>query len=192
MSSRKSELVALIDMDGTLCDYDGAMRRDMARIAAPGDSTELYRLGEPPHMRERRKLIQDQPGWWRNLEPLPLGMTIASGLSDLGFRLMVLTKGPMKRNPAAWGEKVEWCRQHLPDVPITVTTDKGLTYGKILVDDWPEYVERWLEWRPRGLVLMPAHPWNEEFEHPNVMRCTPENLSEALQRAKDLIGATGQ
>ena len=33
----KSELVALIDMDGTLCDYEGAMRRDLERLRSPGD-----------------------------------------------------------------------------------------------------------------------------------------------------------
>jgi 5'(3')-deoxyribonucleotidase len=142
-------------------------------------------------MIERKKLIQDQPGWWRNLEPLELGLEIVEALSVLGFRLMVLTKGPSKRNAGCWTEKVEWCRKHLPSVPVTITEDKGLVYGKILVDDWPAYVDRWLEWRPRGLVLMPAHPWNEGYSHPNVLRYTKENLPDAITRAWRLTeGAT--
>ena len=56
------------------------------------------------------------------------------------------------------------------NVKITMTEDKGLVYGKILVDDFPEYIERWLQWRPRGLVIMPAHEHNEQFKHPNIIR----------------------
>ena len=49
-------------------------------------------------------------------------------------------------------EKVQWCDRHLADFPhqITITMDKGLVYGKLLVDDWPDYVLRWLRWRKRG------------------------------------------
>ncbi len=176
---RKNELVALIDMDGTLCDYDGAMRRDMAKISTPGEKIDWY--GDAPSwMTERKKLIQDQPGWWENLEPLELGMALSDAAEKLGYRRMVLTKGPSSRNHGAWTEKVRWCRSKIPGVPVTITEDKGLVYGKILIDDWPDYVSRWLEWRPRGFVLMPGQPWNEDFRHPNVMRVTSDNLEEAI------------
>jgi len=55
-------------------------------------------------------------------------------------------------------------------VQVTLTEDKGLVYGKVLVDDWPPYIERWLTWRPRGLVIMPARRWNATFTHPQVLR----------------------
>jgi|GEM_PF-4745712 len=38
------------------------------------------------------------------------------------------------------------------------------------------YIERWLTWRPRGLVIMPAQPWNEDFRHSNVLRYNGKNL----------------
>jgi hypothetical protein len=57
-----------------------------------------------------------------------------------------------------------------PDVDITITRDKGLVYGLVLVDDWPKYILRWLKWRPRGLVIMPASTSNEKFKHPQVIR----------------------
>jgi 5'-nucleotidase len=183
MTEKPNELVALIDMDGTLCDYDGAMRRDMAKIAAPGDAPVWYDHA-PAYMIERKKLIQDQPGWWRNLSALPLGFELMRVLRELEFRLVVLTKGPARRNSGAWSEKVEWCREYLGDVPVVISADKGLVYGRVLVDDWPDYVTRWLEWRPRGLVLMPAQPWNEGYAHPNVLRCTLDNLGEARGRAQ--------
>lgn len=197
MEKRETERVALLDMDGTLCDYDAAMRRDMATIGAPGEPLVWYD-DAPAHMIARKKLIQDKPGWWANLAPLPIGMMLAEYLSGLDYKLMVLTKGPSTRNHNAWTEKVQWCRRHMPGVPITITEDKGLMYGRILVDDWPAYVLRWLEWRPRGLVLMPAHAWNETFVHSNVLRVALDgsNLSEvreriALRDARPLADASG-
>ncbi|HEY8097479.1 MAG TPA: hypothetical protein VIE65_15520 [Methylobacter sp.] len=179
--TKKTEKIALIDLDGTLADYDAAMRRDMQTIAAPGEEIKWYD-GAPEHMKARKKLIQDQPDWWYNLEPLPLGMQVFEMMGDIGFTRMILTKGPTKRNPNAWTEKVRWCKRHIPGTDVTITADKGLVYGKVLMDDFPEYVDRWLEWRHRGLVLMPACAWNEGYSHPNVLRFNWDNLREVRER----------
>ena len=84
-----------------------------------------------------------------------------------------------------------WFQKHVrpkaPEAKITITQDKGLFYGTFLVDDWPEYIERWLEHRPRGLVIMPAHSWNQNFQHSQVIRYDGTNLEavgEALKHAK--------
>jgi 5'-nucleotidase len=190
---QKSELVALVDMDGTLCDYDGAMLRDLERLRSPGDPLVLPDNDDMhPWLRERRDLIRRQPGWWRNLPKLKLGFDVFGELRELGFEVHVLTKGPVS-TPSAWTEKLEWCQQHLEGVPVTMTMDKGLVYGKVLVDDWPPYVERWLQWRPRGLVVLPAHPWNEGVSRPNAIRYDGSNLAEvreALERIKERAEAS--
>ena len=70
-------------------------------------------------------------------------------------------------------EKVQWCERHLqPRFPIqiTITEDKGLVDGAVLVDDHPGYVLRWLEFRPDGCVIPPDQPWNRDFQHPRVLR----------------------
>lgn len=179
--------LALFDMDGTLCDFDGAMRRDMLSIASP-DEVALFSDGGapwhgdnvPPHLEARKKMIQDQPGWWRNLETLDLGAQLFELAGISGYRLMILTKGPSRRNPNAWTEKVQWVRDRLGPVPVTITEDKGTVYGRVLVDDWPDYIESWLAHRPRGHVLMPAQPWNEDFRHEQVTRCTLQNIKDAF------------
>ncbi|MBA3549025.1 MAG: hypothetical protein H0T76_21285 [Nannocystis sp.] len=177
-------LVALIDMDGTLCDYHGAMSRGLAELC--GDEQAPPPLDdERPWMRARRELIRHQPGWWRELPRLERGFEVLAELQARRFEVHVLTKGPAAAS-SAWTEKIDWCNRHLPGVPVTITMDKGLVYGKVLVDDYPPYVERWLAWRPRGQVIMPAHPWNDGFSHPNVLRYTGDNLADvraALDRA---------
>ena len=73
------------------------------------------------------------------------------------------------------------------DIDITITRDKSLVYGKVLVDDYPAYAERWLKHRSRGLVIMPANKDNREYKHPQVIRFDGSNLAqvrEAMERVK--------
>lgn len=166
------EPVALVDMDNTLCDYSGAMTRDMTPLRSPHEYKQDLlainpKLPKEPHLRAREELIRKQPGWWLRLEPLNIGFQILKELKEAKFDIHILTKGPWK-NANAWTEKVEWCREHVPGIPLTITQEKSLVYGRVLVDDWPPYYLSWLGVRPRGLVVVPAHPWNagmEQSEH---------------------------
>jgi len=183
------EPIALLDMDGTLADYDKAMQRDLAKLASPNE--EPYIAGfdkqHPPHIWERMKLIKENGDWWENLPQLKLGFDILHELKDLGFVMSILTQGP-KDNPIAWSHKVRWCKKNVPDIDITITRNKGLVYGRVLVDDYPLYIEQWLAHRPRGLVIMPDHPWNRGFNHKNVVPYYGSNIDEvrkALIKARD-------
>jgi len=156
VTEKDLDRVALIDMDGHLCDHHGAMERDLKKVLGDADV--------PPEVRENvKRLIASQIGWYRNLQPLPLGFAIVDMFRRIGFRLMVLTKGnKLSRN--AWTEKVEWICQYMPDVDVTVTMDKGIAYGRVLADDYPHHFNRWLEHRPRGIVLVPDQPWNQDVQ----------------------------
>ena len=144
----------------------------------PGDYVEGR---TPAWMSARRRLVKAQPGFWRNLRLIPDGRVIVEEMRKVGFRIVVLTKGP-RSNSRAWMEKVEWCAEHLPDAQVTITGDpatrdgfelpsgKGLVYGRVLFDDWIDYTEAWLEWRPRGLVVMMDWPHNQGYDRPEVFR----------------------
>jgi 5'-nucleotidase len=112
---------------------------------------------------------------------LESGLTIWNLTTELGFEHMILTKGPTA-SLVAWTAKVEWLHEHFGRVPVTITTDKSLTYGRVLVDDFPPYVSAWLKHRPRGLVVMPAQPWNKGYEHPQVIRYDGTNLDQVRER----------
>jgi 5'(3')-deoxyribonucleotidase len=96
---------------------------------------------------------------------------------NLDYKIMILTQGP-RTNPSAWSGKKKWIDKNLPETDITITRDKGLVYGKILVDDFPEYIERWLTWRKRGLVIMPANSENAGYKNPQVIRYDGANLDQ--------------
>lgn len=198
----ESESIALIDLDGTVADFDKEMRRQLNVIANPREKSDpetLEGLSDDAFMEARRRLIKSQPGFWRNLPPIQEGLVVVEVLRDLGFQLMVLTKGP-HQTTAAWTEKVEWAQKYIPGAGVCIVdgaegcSGKGLVYGKVLFDDWPNYIEQWLKWRPRGLVIMTDQPWNRDFHHTNVFRFNPpevakldhlQKLRAKLQGARD-------
>jgi len=170
MAEKKAEQVALLDLDGSLADFDARMKEKLLELQSPGEPT-----GSSDWISARRDLIKRQPGFWMSLAPIPFGISLYHLLGELGYTRMILTKGP-RTNTGAWAEKVAWCLEHVPEADITITQDKGLVYGKVLYDDWVPYITRWLEWRPRGKVLMLDAAHNSEFEHPNVLRCYRDPL----------------
>lgn len=155
---KPTEKVALFDLDGTLADYDQSMREKMALL---GMKLPLDRERMPPVQDYARKLIQSQSGFWRDLPRHMPGFEILNCALQIGFSPMILTQGPMS-TPSAWTEKIEWCAKHVPNIPVTITRNKSLVYGRVLVDDWPPYFMEWLKVRPRGIVICPEHPWNKE------------------------------
>jgi 5'(3')-deoxyribonucleotidase len=182
--------IALIDLDGTLADYDTAMRDALERLRSPHEPP----LGSDVHDAEpwldaRQNLIKQNPGFWRNLARIQRGFEVLDVLRELSFRLMVLSKGPTKATNA-WTEKLQWVQEHLPDARVTIGEDKSMVYGRVLFDDWPPYVQSWLEWRPRGLVIMLDHLHNRGFEHPRVLRYhgdRPGERDELRERLKQSL-----
>lgn len=177
--------IALFDMDGTLCNYDLALFESLEKLRNPLEEEvhSLHLRRVPDYIKARADLIRQQESWWENIPPFKLGWDVLDLLKKEGFRIMILTQGP-KDKPWGWSGKVRWISKNLPGTDITMTRDKGIVYGKILVDDFPEYIEKWLKNRPRGLVIMPAHKYNENFSHPNVIRYTGKNLKEVEEAIK--------
>lgn len=179
MNMTEIEPIALFDMDGTLFDYEGFLAHELERIRNPLEPQTAFNFqGNPKYLQNRINLITHSEDFWENLPKLKLGWDILNIARELNYRIMILTQGP-KKNPAAWSGKKKCIDKHFgEDFDITLTRDKGLVYGKILVDDYPEYIKRWLSWRERGLVIMPSNENNKNYSHPQVIRYDGTNLEE--------------
>ena len=179
--------IALVDMDGTVADYDGAMTRDLAPLRHPDEPGPVVIHGAketlPDYYRARVNLIRNRAGWWAKLGRLEDGFRVVDMMRRLGYVVHVLTKGP-KSSPNAWSEKIQWCKDHMPDDLVTISSDKSLVYGRVLMDDWPPCVVPWLENRPRGLVILPDRPWNQGFHHDRVVRYDGTNDHEVFAALK--------
>lgn len=173
--SRRPKNIALLDMDGVVCDWHNQLRKDSEKLLGE----DLGKIS-PETLTKIEHLIRSQTGWYENLVPLPLGFKIAETLREIGFTIMMATKATLLHENA-WTEKARWCKKYLPYTKMTVSEDKTIMYGKILVDDYPKFAGPWLDGRPRGYVIMPDQPWNQDYEHPRVKRVrTPEDV-EALR-----------
>jgi 5'-nucleotidase len=173
--------VGLFDQDGSLVDYVGGLRRCLLeyKFSRDYDLTDLWVAEKKyPEVRRAMREIKSRPGWWRDLAPIPAGMRVFRLAGRIGFYRMVLTKGPT-HHPLAWGEKLEWSRNRLgKKIPVTITENKGFTYGKFLYDDFPDYATGWLAHRPNGLVIMPENDLNRSFSHPQVLKHRRDNFDE--------------
>ena len=187
--------IALFDMDDTLFDHNGQLEKDYRAIKSPGDpDIGFFNNDASPYIKERIRLIRNQAGWWRDLEPLKSGFNILEVAKDLGFYINIATKGPGSATNA-WSEKKECIEKHIGkvgiDVGLSIVTNKSTLYGRVLVDDYPEYLESWLKTRPRGIGIMPAQPHNVKFKHKRVVRYNMGNLEkvrEAMTWARDRDG----
>ncbi len=183
------EDIALFDMDQTIADYQKAMDEGLEKLRSPNESVFKGYVNDdaPKYIRERADLIRQSVEWWENLPKFQLGWDILELAKKMDFRIMILTQGP-RSNPNAWAGKIKWLRKYLGNVDVTITRDKGLVYGKMFVDDHPKYLERWLKWRKRGLVIMPATNDNENYSHEQVIRYDGTNLKEVAEAMKAIKG----
>lgn len=185
----KNRKIALFDLDDTLADYSGQLEKDLRMISSDNKSQYVHFEKEknPKWIENRKKLITSQQNWWYNLPKNKLGFDVLKMCQKLGFEIMILTKGPLSKENA-WQEKVKWAKKYLGDnVNITITTDKSLMYGTVLVDDFPGYVIPWLEHRPRGIVIMPQKPHNENTKYKRVYQYdgTKENSQFIFEKLKE-------
>ena len=175
------ENIGIFDLDGSMAGYDESMIECLNLLRHPDEPeiTDLRSLKKVPYIHERMKLIKSQPGWWANLPLLPNGQKILETAKLYGFDCRILTKGP-KSHSNAWKEKLDWVFEKLGDMEVTITFDKGSVYGKFLYDDYIDYCLRWLQHRPRGLVIMPVKKITGEYEaqHPNIIEYDGSNFTQ--------------
>ncbi len=187
-------------MDGTLFDYHGQLLRDLKSLQSPSEpEIEDLFAENTPWIKRRMNFIKSRPGWWRDLPKLQLGWDVLNAAKALSYEIQILTKAPRTKKQsgdevfshytAAWAEKVQCIDMHLgPNTTISMVSGKdeenkssaksGI-YGRVLVEDFPEYLEGWLQYRPRGLGILIDNKSNAGYEHPSVIRYngTEESLA---------------
>lgn len=132
---------ALIDMDNTLFDYEGQLRKDLEKIRSSYEPAIEDLWDESVEwINNRMHLIKSNAGWWENLPKFKLGWDIYEVLKKLEFECCILTKAPRRINKA-WTEKVQCIVNHFgEDVDIDIVRkSKHRTFGHVLVDDYPDY-----------------------------------------------------
>lgn len=92
-----------------------------------------------PEERSAVLRILREPGFFASLEPVPGSRRAVREMRKAGFHVEVCTK-PMLSNPTCASEKLEWVRRvHGQTVSsrATITMDKTMQIGDVLIDDHP-------------------------------------------------------
>lgn len=182
------DLTVLIDMDNTLCDFEGQLKKDIFQLSNHPPSTEInYRLSScPQDIQKKSKIIMSSPGWWQNLPTLKDGLELYKLAKEGGAYIEILTKAP-KTYPLAWTEKFLWCKKNIPDVDnINLTLQKKKYPGDILIDDWPDYITSWLDYNQNSKAILPLREWNKDYTHPRAIHYNGKNTEQVIQLIKDI------
>lgn len=110
-----------VDMDGVLCDYAGAYKRDIE-----SNPTQIY--------------PQSQFGFFLNLEPLENAIETFKML-EKHFDMWILTR-PSVYNVMCYTEKAMWVKNHLGfdiQCKTIIACDKSLLKGDFLIDDTTQF-----------------------------------------------------
>lgn len=162
------ELLALIDLDNTLADYDRAKAR----------AIEARNLTSSEISADLRAEIHSEPGFWMSFDPLEIGFRVVEILKELDYLPHILSKGPHNASNG-WKEKFEWVRHHLgDDIGVTISTRKDIVRGACLVEDWPKFLGPWLEVNPDKFGILIDYESNRDFHHDRVIRVGSWVLSE--------------
>lgn len=179
----ETDRIALFDMDETLSDFTGPLRKRLELMCGPSEEVPENLWELPDYWYERAQAIKKEPGFWRNLPRKEWGWQVLDVCKEIGYDIHVLTKGPTT-GPQAWAEKVEWVRENLPYATLHITDDKRIAYGRVFVDDYWPFMKLWLNNRPRGLGVV-NYPSDV---HPNLvsvndgMDAVQKRLQEAFER----------
>jgi FMN phosphatase YigB (HAD superfamily) len=187
----KDTKVALFDMDGTLCDYVGSLKKELEKLRSPNEPiVDPFKVGNDPkfqYLWDRVELIKADENWWANLPKLSLGYEVLEMTKELGYYNEILTQAP-RTNPAALAGKLRWILTNIDDsIDFTMTRNKGRHYGRVLVDDYPDYALTWLAHRKNGLVIMPSNEYNIEFKHAQVIMYDGHNKEQVRDGLVDAM-----
>lgn len=105
--------------------------------------------------------IIEQPGWFRNLKPLPGAIEAVSKLQLNNECYIVSTAG----TPISYTEKIQWLNQYLPSFTkrnIILTGAKHLVQGDVLIDDSPANAAAYRKAWPESKILTIRYPYNTD------------------------------
>lgn len=166
---KETRIIALVDVDGPIADFDGKLFKVCAErgwpmdVAHPGEQRHRYSTDHIPDLEHRAAMraICDDAGWFSDLPLVEGALDGLERLSEL-CEVWLCTK-PLR---AAWrtcaSEKTQWIEQRLGSHwtdRLIITPDKSLVRGHVLLDDAP-YLS-WLDRAEWTAVMFPAS-WNGE------------------------------
>jgi len=171
------EPIILFDLDGTMVDYDNAIKRDYYFYKNPNDPHYSHENKKISHLRKLIDLIRCKNGWWLKLTKNKLGFDIYNIAIEIGYKPTILSKAP-RNCPNAYTEKYLWVKENIGDIDVIISPNKTIVDGLVLVDDYPKFVDPWLNEHPDGIAILPKNENNDGYSHQRAIIYDGSNITE--------------
>lgn len=156
----------LLDVDGVLADFVGAVRSTVAEVG--------HRLGEVTQPDFTAQLAVEHPevhahyifrsaarNWCTEIEPYPGAARFVEQLRQHGE--VVAVTAPLRHCPTWESERRAWLRRHVGITDVISTRRKDLVYGDVLVEDSYDNLAKW--WARLGheaRCVLVGHAYNKQ------------------------------
>lgn len=164
----------LCDSDSVIADFFPPLFREYARRTGEivtVDQIKTWDMGKHVSQPDVLYGIFMEPGFFRNLQPMPGAVEALRAWVDAGIEVVVATS-PCTAHSAA--EKIEWCVEHVPfidpkglhgriKVPrnLWIGHDKHHIVADVMVDDGPHNALAYRKAHPDAFIATIAYPYNE-------------------------------
>ena len=160
-------MIVDVDLDGIVADFFGPLisqynQRAISALHDPLSVEDIQSWDMSKHVSEPELLrrIFHEPGFFADLAPLPGAVSALRQLVELGHEVNIASACV---TPHSFGEKAEWCRKHLPFIPIShimLGAQKGRLRGDVLVDDGAHNARAYRQSNPLAKTYAIAWPHN--------------------------------
>lgn len=179
-------LVAVVDLDDTLADFSGELRRRFSNKhkLSIEESVSLYGI-EQHDFDFFTKLwtIYNSPGFFEELPLLEGAKEAIDTLLEQDINIVIATALPKQFNNSinywAPGEKIKWVAKHFNRLKyrVTITPDKHLLAANIILEDNIINIIKWRDINPTGVGILIDHLWNRADDMPaNIIRTKLQQL----------------
>jgi 5'(3')-deoxyribonucleotidase len=168
-------MIILLDCDGVLADFSGALLDVVNKEDAPegkvftrNDLSRWDVAGCLHLRRDRLSSILSREGFVVGMAPLPGAQKAVYELCVIGTVYIVTT--PFHSSPTWAYERTEWLSRHfgIHAERVIHTAAKELVRGDLFVDDKPSHILSWQQSNKDGVSILWEATWNskDRYHHP--------------------------
>lgn len=175
----------LLDIDGVLADFEGAVRRTCAEVGHDLAAVTAHNFTDnlPALVYAHYVGASTQFGWCSAIEPYVGAALLVAELRTLGD--VVAVTAPLLHCPTWESERRAWLLKHVGIRDVVSTRRKDLVWGDVLVEDNADNLRAWhARWQRDSYGILVRHTYNTSADWPTCVPARDFNaLYEAVRRA---------